>query len=150
MEEKIALPHFFGGGLWGKRGSGKNHFSGRRFSGLARLALFQLDHRTTCTVFLVFAMFAMTTMADSCTLTPYPRLQALRPVEHIFHCLSNVWYFRQAHKRPTNDDQFLEILTCWTRWQASFFIILKRKTSKPGQMSSSFRKIFEAEKIWQK
>ena len=58
---------------------------------------------------------------------------------------------RQAHTRPTNlDDQFLEILTCWTRWQASFFIILKGKTSKPGQMSSSFRKIFEAEKIWQK
>ena len=34
--------------------------------------------RTTCTVFLVFAMFAMTTMAESRTLTPYPRLQALR------------------------------------------------------------------------
>ena len=62
----------------------------------------------TCAVFLVFAMFAMTTMADSCTLTPNPRLQALRPVEHIFHCLSNVRFFRQAHKRPTNlDDQFL-------------------------------------------
>ena len=31
-------------------------------------------------------MFAITTMADSwtCTLPPYPRLQALRPVEHIF------------------------------------------------------------------
>ena len=28
-----------------------------------------------------------------------------------------------------------------------FFIILKGKTSKPGQMSSSFWKIFEAEKI---
>ena len=87
----------------------------------------------------------------ACTLTPYPRLQALRPVEQIFHCLSNVWFFRQAHERPTNlDDQFLEILTCWTRWQASFFIILKGKTSKSGQMSSSFRKIFEAEKLWQK
>ena len=90
----------------------------------------------------------MATMADSCALTPYPRLQALRPVEHIFHCLANVWFFRQARKRPTNlHDQFLEILTCWTRWQASLFIILKGKTSKPGQLSSSFRKIFEVEKI---
>ena len=84
----MPFPHL--GGLLGETGSGKNHFSGRGFSWLAQLALFLLDHRTTCTVFLVFAMFAMTTMADSCTLTPYPRLQALRPVEHIFHCLSNV------------------------------------------------------------
>ena len=109
---KIALPPF--GGLWGKRGSGKNHFSGRGLSRLARLASF-------------------------CSIT-VPLVQ-----------FSNVWFFRQAHTRPTNlYDQFLEILTCWTRWQASFFIILKGKTSKPGQMSSSFRKIFEAEKNWQK
>ena len=88
MEEKIALPHL--GGLLGETGVRENHISGRGFSWLAQLALFLLDHRRTCTVFLVFAMFAMTTMADSCTLTPYPRLQALRPVEQIFHCLSNV------------------------------------------------------------
>ena len=82
---------------------------------------------------------------------PYPRLQALRPVEHIFHCLSNVCFSRQAHKRPTKlDDQFLEILTCWTRWQASFFIILKGKTSKPAQINSSLTEVFEAEKNWQK
>ena len=31
-----------------------------------------------------------------------------------------------------------------------FFIILKGKTSKPAQMNSSFTKIFEAEKNWQK
>ena len=41
-------------------------------------------------------------------------------------------------------------LTCWTRWQASFFIIVKGKTSKPAQMNSSYTKIFEAEQIWQK
>ena len=78
----------------------------------------------------------------------YPRLQALRPVEHIFHCLPIVWFFRQAHKHPTKpNDQFLEILTCWTRWQASFFINLKGKMSKVAQMKSSFTKIFEAKKI---
>ena len=150
MEEKIALPPFWGT-FGGNRGPGKIISPVAGSAGACTTRLFLLDHRTTCTVFPVFAMFAMTTMADSCTLTPYPRLQALRPVEHIFHCLSNVWFFRQAHKRPTKlDDQFLEILTCWTRWQASFFIILKGKTSKPAQMNSSFTKIFEAEKIWQK
>ena len=142
-EEKIALPPFGGNG-----GPGKIISPVARVQYACATRLFLLDHRTTCTVFLVFVMFAMATMADSCTLPPYPRLQALRPVEHIFHCLSNVWFFRQAHKRPTNlDDQFLEILTCWTRWQASFFIILKGKTSKPGQMSSSLRKSLKRKKF---
>ena len=41
MEQKIALNPFGGGGdFGGKRGSGENHFSARRFSGLARLASF--------------------------------------------------------------------------------------------------------------
>ena len=67
----------------------------------------------------------------------YPRLQALRPVEHIFHYLSNIWFFRQAHKRPTKlDDQFLEILTCWTQWQASFFIILKGRRLNPPKWTA--------------
>ena len=36
--KKSLLTHL--GGLWGKRGSGKNHFSARGFRGLARLASF--------------------------------------------------------------------------------------------------------------
>ena len=115
LRKKLLFPHF--GGLLGETGVWKKSFLRSRGSaGACTTRLFLLDHRTTCTVFPMFAMFAMTTMADSFTLTPYPRWQALRPVEHIFHCLSNVWYFRQARKRPTKlDDQFLEILTCWTR-----------------------------------
>ena len=31
-----------------------------------------------------------------------------------------------------------------------FFINLKGKTSEPAQMKSSFTKMFEAKKIWQK
>ena len=143
--EKLPFPHL--GGLLGETGVQEKSFLRSRVQSACMTRLFLLDHRTTCTVFPVFAMFAMTTMADSC---PYPRLQALRPVEQIFHCFSNVWFFRQAHKRPTKlDGQFLEILTCWTRWQASFFIILKGRTSKPAQMNSSFTKIVEAEIIWQ-
>ena len=143
------------GDFWGKRGSGKNHFSGRGFSrGL---------HDSPLSTRSPYHLYSFSGVRHVChdddgwfvytyvRWQRYPRLQALRPVEHIFHCLSNVWFFRQAHKRPTKlDDQFLEILTCWTRWQASFFIILKGKTSKPAQMNSSFTKIFEAEKIWQK
>ena len=139
------------GGLLGETGVREKSFLRSRVQSACTSRLFLLDHRirTTCTVFLVVAMFAMTTMADSCTCwPPYRRLQALRPVEHIFHCLSNVWFFRQAHKCPPKlDDQFLEILTCWTRWQASFFIILKEKTSKPAQMSSSLRKNLWSGKI---
>ena len=83
MEEKIALPPFWGT-FGGNGGPGKIISPVAGSAGACTTRLFLLDHRTTCTVFPVFAMFAMTTMADSCTLTLYPRLQALRPVEHIF------------------------------------------------------------------
>ena len=151
MEEKIALPPF-GGTFGGNGGPGKIISP---VAGSAGACTTHLQSFYSITVPLVQFFRCSPCLPWQRWLIrvrwpPYPRLQA-RPVEHIFHCLSNVWFFRQAHKRPTNlDDQFLEILTCWTRWQASFLIILKGKRSKPGQMSSSFRKIFEAEKIWQK
>ena len=147
--KKLPFPHF--GGLLGKRGSGKNHFSGRGFSRLARVASFYSITVPLAQFFRCSPCLPWQRWLIRVRWPPYPRLQAFRPIEHIFHCLSNVWFFIQAHKRPTKlDDQFLEILTCWTRWQASFFIILKGKTSKPAQMSSSLRKIFEAETFWQK
>ena len=152
MEEKIALPPF-GGTFGGNGGPGKIISPVAGSAGACTTRLFLLDHRTTCTctVFRCSRCLPWQRWLIHVRWPPYPRLQALRPVEHIFHCLSNIWFFRQAHKRPTKlDDQFLEILTCWTRWQAYFFIILKGKTSKPAQMNSSFTKIFEAEKIWQK
>ena len=148
--KKLPFPHL--GGLLGETGVREKSFlRSLGFSTLARLVSFYsitvpLVQFFWCSPCLPWQRWPIRVRC--------PRIRGykhLRPVEHIFHCLSNVWFFRQAHKRPTNlDDQFLEILTCWTRWQASFFIILKGKTSKPGQMSSSFRKIFEAEKIWQK
>ena len=150
MEEKIALPPFWGtfGGNWGP---------GRIISpvavqpGLARLASFYSITVPLVQFFRCSPCLPWQRWLIRVRWPPYPRLQALRPVEHIFHCHPNVWFFRQAHKRQTKlDDQFLEILTCWTRWQASFFIILKGKTSKPAQMNSSFTKILEAEKNWQK
>ena len=86
MEEKIAIP-LFGGTLGGNGGPGKiiSQVAGSVDLHDSPLRLFLLDHHTICTVFPVFAMFAMTTKVASCSLTPYPR-----PVEHIFHCLSNV------------------------------------------------------------
>ena len=150
MEEKIALPPF--GGTFGGNGVREKSFLRSWVQpGLARLASFHSITVPLVQFFRCSPCLPWQRWLISVRWPPYPRLQALRPVEHIFHCLSNVWLFRQAHKRPTKlDDQFLEILTCWTRWQASFFIILKGKTSKPAQMNSSFTKIFEAEKIWQK
>ena len=144
-------PSPFGGDFWGKRGSGKNHFSGRGRGRLARLTSFcsitvPLVQFFWCSPCLPWQRWPSRVYAD-----PVSQVTSIKAGWAHFHILSNVWFFRQAHTRPTNlDDQFLEILTCWTRWQASFFIILKGKTSKPGQMSSSFRKIFEAEKNWQK
>ena len=61
----MPFPHF--GGLLGKRGPGKIISPVAGSAGACTTRLFLLDHRTTCTVFLVIAMFAMTTMADSCT-----------------------------------------------------------------------------------
>ena len=63
---KMTLPHL--GGLWGETGVRENLFSGRGFSGLARLVHF----------FTVFAMFAMTTMAHTCTLTPVTQVTSIK------------------------------------------------------------------------
>ena len=63
MEEKIALSPFWGT-FGGNGGSEKNHFSGRGFSRLARLASFHSITVPLVQFFLVFAMFAMTTLAD--------------------------------------------------------------------------------------
>ena len=152
MEQESALNPFAGGGgdFGEKRGPGKIIFPLAGSVGWHAASFYSISV-PRAEFFPVFAMFAMTTMDHSVTLTRYPRLQALRLVEHIFHCLPIVWFFRQAHKHPTKpNDHFLQILTCWTWWQASFFINLKRKTSKPAQMKSSFTKIFEAKKNWQK
>ena len=147
--KKLPFPHL--GDFWGKRGPGKIISPVADSAGACTTRLFLLDHRTTCTVFPVFAMFAMTTMADSGTMTPVSQVTSIKAGWAHFSLPFERLIFRQAHKRPTKlDDQFLEILTRWTRWQASFFIILKGKTSKPAQMNSSLTKIFEAEKIWQK
>ena len=150
MEEKIALPPF-GGTFGGNGGPGKSFLRSRVQPERARLASFYSITVPLVQFFRCSPCLSWQRWLIHVRWPPYPRLQALRPVEHIFHCLSNIWFFRQAHTRPTKlDDQFLEILTCWTRWQGSFSIILKGKTSKPAQMNSSFTKIFEAEKIWQK
>ena len=63
MEQKIAL-YPFGGTFWGKRGPGES-FLRSRVQWACTTCLFLLDLRATCTVFPVFAMFAMTTMAQS-------------------------------------------------------------------------------------
>ena len=148
--KKLPFPHF--GGLLGETGVREKSFLRSRVQpGLARLASFYSITVPLVQFFRCSPCLPWQRWLIHVRWPPYPRLQALRPVEHIFHCLSNIWFSRQAHKRPTKlDDQFLEILTCWTRWQASFFIILKGKTSKPAQMNSSFTKIFEVERIWQK
>ena len=77
MEEKIALPPF-GGTFGGNGGPGKSFLRSRVQPGLAPTRLFPLDHRTICTVFPVFAMFAMTTMAHSCTLTPVSQVTSIK------------------------------------------------------------------------
>ena len=65
MEEKIALPPLGGGGLLGETGVWEKSFLRSQVQQACATRLFLLDHRTTCTVLLVFAMFAMTTMTDS-------------------------------------------------------------------------------------
>ena len=77
MEHKIAL-NPFGGDFGGKRGSGKNHFSARGFRGLARLASFYSISVPRVQFFPVFAMFAMTTMAHSVTLTPASQVTSIK------------------------------------------------------------------------
>ena len=93
MEGKIALPPFWGT-FEGNGGPGKIISPVAGSAGACTTRFFLLDHRTTCTVFPVFAMFAMTTMADSCTLPVcqyiFYKDGQIRPVEHIFHCLSNI------------------------------------------------------------
>ena len=66
------------GDFWGKRGPGKIISPVADSAGACTARLFLLDHRTTCTVFPVFAMFAMTTMADSCTLTPASQVTSIK------------------------------------------------------------------------
>ena len=164
------------GDFGGKRGSGKNHFSARGFRGLARLASFySISVPRTGTEWAIVVMTNMANTGKNCTrvysffrcspclswqrwlirypvtLTPVSQVTSIKAGWAHFLCLPIVWFFRQAHKHPTKpNDQFLEILTCWTRWQASFFINLKGKTSKPAKMKGSFTKIFEAKKNWQK
>ena len=77
MEEKIALPPF-GGTLGANVGPGKILSPVAGSAGACTTRLFLLDHRTTCTVFRVFAMFAMTTMADACTLTPVSQVTSIK------------------------------------------------------------------------
>ena len=75
--KKLPFTHF--GGLWGGNGSpGKIISPVAGSAGACTTRLFLLDHRTTCTVFPVFAMFAMTTMADSCTLTPVSQVTSIK------------------------------------------------------------------------
>ena len=76
MEEKLPFPHL--GGHWGNGGPGKIISPVAGSAGACTTRLFLLDHRTTCTVFLVFAMFAMTTMDDSCTLTPVSQVTSIK------------------------------------------------------------------------
>ena len=147
MEEKIAFPPF-GGTFGGNGGPGKIISPVAGSAGACTTRLFLLDHRTTCTVFRCSPCLPWQRWLIRARWPPYPRLQALRPVEHILHCLSNVWFFRQAHKRPTKlDDQFLEILTCWTRWQASFFIILKGRRLNPPKWTAVLRKSLKRKKF---
>ena len=77
MEEKIALPPFWGT-FGGNGGPGKIISPVAGSAGACTTRLFLLDHRTTCTIFPVFAMFAMTTMADSCTLTPVSQVTSIK------------------------------------------------------------------------
>ena len=77
MEEKLPFP------IYGDLGEGETWVREKSFLRLrvkqaCTTRLFLLDHRTTCTVFPVFAMFAMTTMADSRTLTPVPQVTSIK------------------------------------------------------------------------
>ena len=48
------------------------------FPARSKVVSYDVLHHTTCTVFPVFAMFAMTTMADSCTLTPVSQVTSIK------------------------------------------------------------------------
>ena len=61
--KKLPFPHL--GGLLGETGVREKSFLRSRAQLPRATRFFLLDHRTTCTVFLVFAMFVMTTMAES-------------------------------------------------------------------------------------
>ena len=75
--KKLPFPHL--GELLGETGVREESFSPVVGSAEAcTTCLFLLDHRTTCTVFPVFAMFAMTTMVDSCTLTPVSQVTSIK------------------------------------------------------------------------
>ena len=64
-------------GSVGFHDSQQNRKNGKKKSVELRSRLLLLDHRTTCTVFPVFAMFAMTTMANSRTLTPVSQVTSI-------------------------------------------------------------------------
>ena len=69
MEQKIALNPF--GGTLGETGVREKSVLRARVQWACATRLFLLNLRGMCTVFFpVFAMFAMTTMAHSVTLTP--------------------------------------------------------------------------------
>ena len=149
--KKLLFTHLGGfllGGGGGNGGPGKSILRSR-VQWACTTRLFLLDLRATCTVF--SGVRHVCHDNDGSFGDADPGIPGYKAVEHIFHCLPIVWFFRQAHKHLTKpNNQFLEILTCWTRWQASFFIKLKGKTSKPAQMKSSFPKTFEEKKNWQK
>ena len=93
---KIALPPF--GGTFGGNGVREKSFLRSRIQpGLARLASFYLITVPLVQFFRCSPCLPWQRWLIRVRWPPYPRLQALRPVEHIFHCLSNVWFFRQAH-----------------------------------------------------
>ena len=141
--KKLPFPHL--GGLLRETGVREKSFLRSRVQLACATRLFLLDHRTTCTVSDVRHVCHDN---DGRFVYADPVSQVTRLVEHIFHCLSNVWFFRQAHKRPTNlDDQFLEILTCWTQWQASFSSFWKERRLNPTKGAAVLGKSLKRKKF---
>ena len=149
MEQKIALTQF-GGTLGGNRGPGKIISPVEGSVGL---------HHSPPSTRSSYHLYSFFFRCSPCLpwqrwlirwrWPRYPRLQALRPVEHIFYCLPIVWFFRQAHKQlrqPKN--QFLEVLTCWTRWQASFSSIWKKRRLNPPKFFFSNKIQTPVTRVW--
>ena len=72
----MLFPHF--GGLSGETGVREKSFLRSQVQLACTTRLFPLDHRTTCTVFPVFAMFAMITMADSYACDPVSKVTSIK------------------------------------------------------------------------
>ena len=88
------LPFPILGDFWGKRGFGKIISPVARVQFACATRLFLLDHRATCTVFLVFAMFAMATMADS-----YAYCMHAAPVSQVTSIKAGWAYFSLPFER---------------------------------------------------